>query len=494
MYSASIRLFFLFSVCLHLGSAKASAKDYFLTLGGGYSRDGNQASLEKNVLYFQKLLAETKFPTSVQSILFANGNTDEATVQTIAPELLPRPNQLMAEFFGSDENLGLSYHPHTIERVDGSLTVESLEKWFESMTSVIGADDRLIIYVTAHGTESEDDRTPYNTTIALWNDEEITVEQFCRLLDKLPTATEVVTIMVQCYSGGFSHLIFDKGHPHSGLSSQRRCGFFATVHDRQAAGCTAEIDESTYVEYSTYFLNALAGHDRSGNPIDPPDYNKDGKTTFEEAHAYTILTADTIDLPVKTSGEYLSVYSRFRNNGRPDLLSDEEPYDTLLKYATPSERAVLEGLSEQLKLTGQDRIVQAWRATDSQPNERRGRRPRSRGPEQQLRQLQHRIARDLEEKWPELANVLNPLSVELLTTRQDEFVEAIENHSDFNRYQTLKKTVENAPDAEKKNVKYERFLRVADNIILAENLKRIGDRERIAEFEEIVKLESGTLR
>ncbi|WP_197441141.1 hypothetical protein [Thalassoglobus neptunius] len=494
MYSASIRLLFLFTVCLYLGPAKASAKDYFLTLGGGYSRDGNQASLEKNVLYFQKLLAESEFPASDQSIYFANGNTDEATVQTIAPELLPRPNQLMAEFFGSDENLGLSYHPHTIEGVKGPLSVASLEKWFDSMASVIGADDRLIIYVTAHGTESEDDRTPYNTTIALWDDEEITVEQFCRQLDKLPTETEVVTIMVQCYSGGFSHIIFDKGHPHSGLSSQRRCGFFATVHDRQAAGCTAEIDEASYVEYSTYFLNALAGHDRSGNPIPPPDYNNDGKTTFEEAHAYTILTADTIDLSVKTSGEYLSVYSRFRNNGHPDLLTDEEPYDTLLKYATPSERAVLEGLSEQLNLTGQDRIDQAWRATDSRQSGRRGRRPRSRGPEQQLRLLENKIARDLTEKWPELSNVLNPVAIEFLTSRQQEFVEAIENHPDFGLYQTLKKTVENTPDSEKKSVKYERFLRVADNIILAENLRRLGDRDQIAEFEQIVELESGTLR
>ena len=34
------------------------AKDHFLTIGGGYLPSGNQASLERNVLYFQRTLED----------------------------------------------------------------------------------------------------------------------------------------------------------------------------------------------------------------------------------------------------------------------------------------------------------------------------------------------------------------------------------------------------------------------------------------------------
>ena len=36
-----------------------------------------------------------------------------------------------------------------------------------------------------------------------------------------------------------------------------------------------------------------------------PDYNKDGKTSLNEAHAYVIIHSETIDIPVKTSDIFL---------------------------------------------------------------------------------------------------------------------------------------------------------------------------------------------
>ena len=110
-----------------------------------------------------------------------------------------------------------------------------------------------------------------------------------------------------------ARFVYNEGNPDRGLSKQARCGFFATVHDRPAAGCTPDIDETTYVEYSTYFWEAIAGHNRVNQPIEPPDYNEDGKISFDEAHAYTILHSDTIDLPINTSGEFLGIESRFQD-------------------------------------------------------------------------------------------------------------------------------------------------------------------------------------
>ena len=50
---------FLFGLlACSLISVPVSAEDHLLTIGGGYSPSGNQASLERNVLFFQRLLKE----------------------------------------------------------------------------------------------------------------------------------------------------------------------------------------------------------------------------------------------------------------------------------------------------------------------------------------------------------------------------------------------------------------------------------------------------
>ncbi len=477
---------------LVISASPVAGKDVFLTIGGGYAPSGNQASLEKNVLFFQRVIDEQGFDPGACTVFFSDGDADGHDVQVMDRELVPKANRLMAEFFGSSEDLGLSYRNHQVPHVHGSTKPENIRKWFAEVGNKMQAGDRLVLYVTAHGNRSNDRRDPYDTTIATWNNTSIRMTDFVKLLDGLPQGIEVVAIMVQCHAGGFARLIFEAGDPDKGLSPQRRSGFFATVHDRAAAGCTPDVDEASYVEYSTYFWAALAGRDRAGKAIELPDYDGDGTVSFDEAHAYTILTADTIDLPVKTSGEFLSVHSKFGEDD-PQLLTNDEPYDVILRLATPSERAILEGLSRQLNLSGNDRIVDAWRETRRDQGRSQGRgRSRSRRPESPGSQLRRRIANELETRWPELANTLNPLSIELLTNRRDEFVDAVEGHPDYERYRELANEV--TRDEKKQLVKYERFLRTVDNIALAENLRRLKDAKKIAQYAAIVDAESNGLK
>ena len=54
-----IRLYSPLSVLLTLATiGDLSARDHVLTIGGGYSPSGNQVSLERNVIFFEKLRAE----------------------------------------------------------------------------------------------------------------------------------------------------------------------------------------------------------------------------------------------------------------------------------------------------------------------------------------------------------------------------------------------------------------------------------------------------
>ncbi len=484
-----IRLCFL-AWAASIGSNNHAA-DFFLTIGGGYAPSGNQASLERNVQFSQRVLREKQIDPKSQSVYFADGDHPGNDLQVMDRKSIPTANQMMAEFFGSRTDLGLSYRNHQVPDVLGETSLKNIRRWFGSVGPSMRSGDRLFLYVTSHGNESTTRNQPYNTSISLWNSERLDVVELAKLLDSLPQGVSVATVMVQCHAGGFSRLIYNEGNPDRGLSTQQRCGFFATVHDRPAAGCTPDIDESTYVEYSTYFWEAIAGHNRLNQPIESPDYNNDGKVSFDEAHAYTILQSDTIDLPINTSGEFLGIESGFQDDQHPDLLPRDLAYDEVLKLATPSDHAILEGLSEQLDLVGPDRLDKAERLKDESRS--RGR-SRNRGrPDDQASQLRRKISTDLKTRWPELANLMNPVSIELVTTRHDDFVHAVEVHPDYAQYREATDSVSNTLDEREKRVKYERFVRAMENVILRENLVRLGDAETIAHFQRLVEIENGVI-
>ena len=64
------------------------------------------------------------------------------------------------------------------------------------------------------------------------------MKDFATMLDRIDESVPVVVVMVQCYSGGFADIAFEGGDRKKGATDRNRCGFFATVHTRPAAGCT----------------------------------------------------------------------------------------------------------------------------------------------------------------------------------------------------------------------------------------------------------------
>ena len=462
-------------------AGRVAGRDYVLIIGGGYAHSGNQASLEKNVLFAERTLAAAGVG-GTPAVFFADGDDKGADLQVRDLAAVPKANQLMAEFFGTEEDLGLNYRNHAVPGVRGSTNKANIVRWFEETGPKLAAGDRLLLYVSAHGERGSRRRNAYDTAIALWDNEELRVSELARLLDGLPQGVSVTMVMVQCYTGGFARLIYRGADPEQGLAPQRRCGFFATVHDRVAAGCTPDVDKASYVEYSSYFWAALGGRSQTGETIEKPDYDGDGRVSLAEAHAYTVLHADTIDLPLTTSSEFLNGQSQFADDEHPKLLAEDAPYDEVLKLATPAERAVLEGLSAELALSGNDRIAAANDAADDSPR-RRGRGGRGAG------RLRETIADDLSERWPAVSNVLNPGAIELVTTRSEEFIAAVEGHARYVEYRELTTAADSAVDPEKRRVKYERFVATADDVILRENLRRLGDAKRVAEYEAIAAAE-----
>src|SRR5688500_10823423 len=92
--------------------APAEAKDHFLTIGGGYSAAGNQISLESNVLFFRRMLADERPDAPPHEIYFADGAAPERDLQfldTAVRDACPPAARIMTETFGRGEAVGLCY-------------------------------------------------------------------------------------------------------------------------------------------------------------------------------------------------------------------------------------------------------------------------------------------------------------------------------------------------------------------------------------------------
>ncbi len=229
--------------------ATTYAADHFLTIGGGYSPTGNQISLEKNVLMFQQLVSE-RYPAGVShDVYFSDGNNPGRDLQyQDAKSSIPKANRLLARVFRKTRYLEYRYRDHQVPNVRGRTGKKSLQDWFNKVGAKLKKGDRLFVYVTAHGGKSSDRKNSHNTGLYCWNMQRLAMTDFVGFLNKVPGDVPVTMVMVQCYAGGFANLIFDKGDSKLNVSKANRCGFFATVHTRPAAGCTPDVNEANYQE------------------------------------------------------------------------------------------------------------------------------------------------------------------------------------------------------------------------------------------------------
>jgi hypothetical protein len=165
-------------------------------------------------------------------------------------------------------------------------TNRSLARTVGELRGRLHPGDTLLVYVTDHGSESH--RDPIDNRITLWGPREsISVRRLGALLARLPRQVRVVSLMSQCYSGGFAYL--HEARERRRVPSGATCGYFSSTPDRPAYGCYPEVRGQKAVGHSFEFLSALARRGR-----------------FAAAHADILLDDDTPDIPLKSSDVYLA--------------------------------------------------------------------------------------------------------------------------------------------------------------------------------------------
>lgn len=519
-------------LCWVVGCQPASADDYFLTLGGGYNPSGNQASLEANVIFFQHLLSDKHLEARGHDIYFADGNDPAADLQVLdeKPAGSESPaTDLLASLHRRRGRLDLTYRNHRVPEISGPLDPELIRAGLDTLAKTIQRGDRLIVYVTAHGSPGPKD-DPFNTTIDGWNERKITAREFSEWLSKLPPEVPVVMVMAQCYCGGFAHAIFQNLDEAQGFTPQLRAGFFAQQHDLPAAGCRPDIEHDE--EFSSYFWGALAGSSRNGRLIEGCDLDGNGVVSFAEAYAHAVVAGKTIDIPLRTSEVVLRTFSRLTANakaGAGDSPTESQPepgheepshekpgheetiasetvtkepalatmsgtLQTFVDQGRPVPGVIVRELSRQLGFALQDDVAFVVAAYDEHRRtnrfQRRGGRRRGGG--------RRDLLREVSEKWPELGDARHWEESPLLRDdNQEQLLAELKELPGWKSYderrQQMETLSEQAEQQELRSVTFRRLINALETIVLERNLSLLAAPDVLERYRQILALEESSL-
>ena len=453
-----------------------------LIVGGGPNPQNNQVAIESNVRYILRALPNGSWKT----VLFCSGDPKESNVlyKQTTSELSKGETllNLIQGSRGAARPSKLNYRESTIPQVDGAAKTQSISDAFDKLKGQIETTPGpTLLYFTGHGSPRQQSRLE-NNQYDLWGGGRFTVQDLASQMEKLPADQPVILVMVQCYSGSFANVLYEKGDPQGTFVNRDIAGFFATVKEKTAAGCTPELDENEYHDFTSYFFAALTGQDRLGRKVTGADYNRDGKISMDEAYCYTVLHDVSIDIPVCTSDLLVR-----KLIVRPDDETFAASYRAVLKWATPGQKVVLEGLSKDLGLVGDDRALTAYKRFIGDT--------RSNAPAELMVAAQRAFTRAREDarsaflgRFPDMRTKL-PNGI----AARREAISWLEGQSSDPTYQSLLDAdlkVGTEEDAgylqEITDARTTRFVRMFKTVALTQAVRQSGDRESVTRLEKLL--------
>ncbi len=259
---------------------------YVLAINGGGDKLDNFASHLAHLRQLLHLLATCGIARDHITVLASDGNNPAPDLATREPDpenawLVQgtRLDSLLRDLTTFENSLlpGFDMRP---------ATASSLSRTLGELRERLRPGDTLLVYVTDHGTQGSHD--PLDNRITLWGaHESISVRRLGALLSRLPPSVRVVSLMSQCYSGGFAYL--HEVRERRRLPSGKTCGYFSSTPDRPAYGCYPEVRGQKAIGHSFEFLTALARRGR-----------------FPAAHTDTTVGDETPDIPLRSSDVYLA--------------------------------------------------------------------------------------------------------------------------------------------------------------------------------------------
>ena len=323
-----------------------------LIISGGPNFKFNQYAIESNARYVEKLTEKSRW----QRITFADGKAGSRTIAAFRNSSEFKSARLLSWVLGQELPADtIVAQASTLGRIDADSTKASVTKVLGEFAQPAPGEQGLL-YFTGHGNAGGGNGRPdyQNTTFALWNNQKISEREVAQAIREWPAQNPLFVVAVQCHSGGFANLIFEDGDPTKALANRDIAGFFSSTGQRIAAGCTSEVNERDYQDFTTHFFAALSGISRDGRAITGADSDKNGVVSGSEAFAYANVHDLSIDVPVATSDAYLRAVLAYENDDW-----QQTPYAQILNSAQPWQKTMLNELSSALNLKGETRVATA---------------------------------------------------------------------------------------------------------------------------------------
>lgn len=257
------------------------ARFHALLVNGGGSPNINYQPHLAALASLREVLLHAGIPPTQVDVLSSDGDDPAPDLTVLATET-PEDRWLLdgtrlERSLGSPLQLVSSALPGATL---GPATKAGLSAWFDGRGKALRAGDTLLFFVTDHGTKGP--AGPETNAITLWGPEQsITVSEVSSLLAKLAPGVRVVSLMSQCFSGGFAGL---SAHNQAGAAGPTVCGYFSSTADRPAYGCFPENIGDDTVGHAHDFARALAA-----------------THSMAEAHRAVVRLDVTPDVPLRTS-------------------------------------------------------------------------------------------------------------------------------------------------------------------------------------------------
>ncbi|MCX6360652.1 MAG: hypothetical protein NT029_12630 [Armatimonadetes bacterium] len=470
------------------GAGPRSMVSRALIVGGGPDLAHNQVSIESNVRYVDRLLPRK----ASRTVLYADG---DAKARSVLAEVSAAPASddeklliMLLNGPGASAAPSTTYRMPEIGRIDGPSSTDAVTKAFADLRAQKPSSGPLLLYFTGHGSMDKGGNLD-NNVYDLWGGAGYSVQQLAAEVAQLPAKQPVALVMVQCFSGSFGNLLFQDGKPKGAPLERDIAGFFASLPNLPAAGCTPEVNEADYHDFTSYFFAALTGIDRLGRKTTGADANRDGRVGMDEAFCYALINDKSIDVPVCTSDVFLRA-----NTTAPDADLLARPYRDALAWATPAQAGALTELSAQLKLDGDDRGTVAFaRYRDARSPAgmaRGGRGFRSlvlalRAAGNDLKQVRPALAdRNSAGFQAAYADALKAMPAERAAGRYAAVEEALKANADAGRP---------GLDAEIQQSRLLRFVRLFKTVVLTHDMVENGDPALRARFKRLIQSEQRTI-
>jgi hypothetical protein len=299
-----------------LAAAGVTPPPRLIVFGGGWGAEGTQASIEANVEALAKVLSPQH-----PKILFAAGERKTRSVQ-IPDNERDETAEILGMIFDRRDNLNVSYRASEAPS-DGAASKANVLAAIDAAKDELGGT---IVFGVGHGSsETEDVRA----SLELWGpDDRLKVDELAHRLDGSKRKGAIALVLGECHSGAFADIAHAGADPKAKIVDPVRCVLAAVPKERQASGCTADVDDPHARAYVALIAEALSKKEA--------DFDQNGRVSLSEAHAYARIYDDTVDVPVSTSELWMK-----RTLGHRAAKAENVRLERIVDKARPELRAVL---------------------------------------------------------------------------------------------------------------------------------------------------------